>query len=91
MWKSLKPGEQVQPGDIVRHISSLSRSAFGEHTYEVVKADLHYFEIAEKPEQVNTKEPERRIIRYSDIGYHLVLEIWDQLMNSGEGFKTGYV
>jgi len=91
MWKSLKPGEQVQPGDIVRHTSSQARSAFGEHTYEVVKTDMHYFEIAEKPSEVDSREPERRIIRYSDIGYHLVLEIWDKLMNNTDGFKAGYL
>ena len=91
MWKSLKPGEQVQPGDIVRHISSHSKSAFGEHTYEVVKADLHYFEIEEKAEEPDSSRSERRIIRYSDIGYHRVLEIWEQLMNGSEGFQPGYL
>jgi hypothetical protein len=91
MWKSLKPGEQVQPGDIVRHISTHSKSAFGEHAYEVVKTELHYFEIEEKAEVPDKPKSERKIIRYSDIGYHFVLEIWDQLMNSSEGFQPGFL
>jgi hypothetical protein len=84
MWKSLKPGEQVRPGDLVRHISPHSKSAFGERAYEVVKTELHYFEIAEQPINQETRGQETRIIRYSDIGYHLILEIWDHLMNPGE-------
>jgi len=76
MWKSLNPGESVSLGDIIRHISSHAVSAFGEKAYEVVRSELHYFEIAPKPETEREKEPERRIIKYIDIGYHLGLEVW---------------
>jgi hypothetical protein len=91
MWKSLKPGEQVRPGDIVRHISPYSKTAYGEQSYQVVRTELHYFEITAKPEKENPREHETKIIRYSDIGYHLILEIWDQLMNSGEGLAKGLI
>jgi hypothetical protein len=76
MWKSLHPGDQVKTGDIIRHISSLSKSAFGEKSYEVVKTDLHYFEIAQKPEKISPQESERKIIKYIEIGYHFLVEIW---------------
>ena len=78
MWKSLNPGESVTMGDVIRHISSQAMAAFGEITYEVVCSELHYFVIAPKQASSDSKpgEPERRIIRYSDIGYHLGLEVW---------------
>lgn len=76
MWKSLLPGDRVQPGDIIRHISSLAKTAFGDNAFEVVKSDLHYFEIAAKPDQQEEPLPERKIIRYADIGYHFLVEIW---------------
>jgi hypothetical protein len=77
MWKSLKPGDRVQPGDIIRHTSPLSKSAFGENDYQVVKSELHYFEIAQKAENMPVPEStERKIIKYIDIGYHLLVEVW---------------
>ena len=90
MWKSLNPGERVKLGDIIRHISSLSKSAFGEDNYEVVRSELHYFEIAPKRQRVNGKEREIKIIRYIDIGYHLIVEVWlDQFANPNNGFSMG--
>jgi hypothetical protein len=90
MWKSLNPGERVKLGDIIRHISSLSKSAFGEENYEVVRTELHYFEIAPKPERTNSKERDRKIVRYIDIGYHLIVEVWlDQFTNANGGFSLG--
>lgn len=89
MWKSLKPGERVSLGDTIRHISSLSKAAFGEKVYQVVRSELHYFEIMIKPEILNGKESERKIIRYIDIGYHMLVEIWlDQFGGSG---GSGYI
>ena len=84
MWKSLKPGERVSLGDTIRHISSLSKAAFGEKVYQVVRSELHYFEIMVKPE-FNGKESERRIIKYIDIGYHLLVEIWLDQFNGNNG------
>jgi hypothetical protein len=76
MWKSLRSEDQVKPGDIIRHTSSHAKSAFGEKSYEVVKTDLHYFEIAQKLEKVSGQDAERRIIKYIEIGYHFLVEIW---------------
>jgi hypothetical protein len=90
MWKSLKPGDRVEPGDIIRHISALSKSAFGERDYEVVKAELHYFEIAQKPESAHLPDPvgERKIIKYIDIGYHLLVEVWlDTFKHSSSAYN----
>ncbi len=86
MWKSLKPGDRVEPGDIIRHTSALSKSAFGENDYEVVKAELHYFEIERKAQDRRFADhgAERRIIKYIDIGYHLLVEVWlDTFSHSG--------
>ncbi len=75
MWKSLNPGDSVSLGDIIRHISPHAISAFGERVYQVVKTEMHYFEIMMQPDRAE-QEPERKIIRYFDIGYHLGLEVW---------------
>jgi len=90
MWKSLKPGDRVEPGDIIRHTSALSKSAFGDQDYQVVKSELHYFEIAQKPEgHHDPQQPERKIIRYIDIGYHFLVEVWlDTFHNTGNAFNT---
>jgi len=83
MWKSLKPGDRVSLGDTIRHISSLSKTAFGEKAYEVVRTELHYFEIMVKKELEDSRQAERKIIRYMDIGYHFLVEIWlDQFANN---------
>jgi hypothetical protein len=78
MWKSLNPGESVSLGDIIRHISPHAISAFGERLYQVVRAELHYFEISPKQDAEAKSEiiNERKIIKYTDIGYHLGVEVW---------------
>jgi hypothetical protein len=89
MWKSLKPGDRVTIGDTIRHMSSLSKSTFGERAYEVVKAELHYFEVMLKSGANGQETPERRIIKYIDIGYHFLVEVWlDQFANSNGSFRT---
>jgi len=91
MWKSLKPGDRVTIGDTIRHISSLSKSTFGERPYEVVKSELHYFEVMQKSETNEQEAPERRIIKYIDIGYHLLVEVWlEHIANPGGSFQTSY-
>lgn len=81
MWKSLHPGAKVLKGDTIRYKPDSSNlSSSKEKIYEVVKVDLHYFEIALKPDRENNEEPDRKIIKYMDIGYHIGLEVWsDQL------------
>ena len=86
MWKSLEPGDRVEPGDIIRHTSPLSKTAFGDTDYEVVKADLHYFEIAQKAKGKTESPPsERKIIKYIDIGYHFLVEVWLDHFSSSNG------
>jgi hypothetical protein len=82
MWKSLNPGESVSLGDIIRHISPHAISAFGERLYQVVRAELHYFEISPKQEEDTESgiADDRKIIKYTDIGYHLGVEIWLEQM-----------
>ena len=89
MWKSLQPGDRVSLGDIVRNSASHSQSALGESDYEVVKADLYHFEVVPKTERGNGREPERKIIKYIEIGYHFLVEIWlDHIANPGSSFHT---
>ncbi|HEX9512858.1 MAG TPA: hypothetical protein VF939_20350 [Puia sp.] len=77
MWKSLNPGEKVQKGDTIRYqLKSAYLSSSKEEIYDVVKVELHYFEIALKPDKENNEEPDRKIIKYTDVGYHIRLEIW---------------
>jgi hypothetical protein len=82
MWKSLNPGESVSLGDIIRHITPHAISAFGERLYKVVRTELHYFEISPKQDQETESEflNDRKIIKYTDIGYHLGVEIWLEQM-----------
>lgn len=77
MWKALNPGEKVLTGDTIRYRSRSSHlTASQDKIYEVVKTDLHYFEIAVRAENEAGGEPDRKIIKYMDVGYHISLEIW---------------
>jgi hypothetical protein len=81
MWKTLKPGEKVLPGDTIRYRSDPRHlTSVQDRVYDVVKTDLHYFEIALRCDKECGNEPEREVVKYMDIGYHLSLEIW-----SGDG------
>lgn len=89
MWKALNPGENVSLGDLIRHITPHAITAFGEKAYEVVRTELHYFEIMMRPAKPE-QEPERKIIRYIDVGYHLGLEVWfDQMSGGNSEYATG--
>jgi hypothetical protein len=77
MWKSLNPGDKVLKGDTIRYKPASSNlSSSKEKIFDVVKVELHYFEIALKPDQEDKEEPDRKIVKYTDIGYHLGLEVW---------------
>ena len=77
MWKTLNPSEKVLPGDSIRYRSDPRHLAsVKERVYDVVKADLHYFEIVLRYDEECGNEPEREIVKYMDIGYHIYLEIW---------------
>ena len=71
------PGEKVREGDTLRYQSSSStlRSSPNE-IYDVVKTELHYFEVEARFDLSAGKEPYRKVIKYMDIGYHISLEIW---------------
>jgi hypothetical protein len=77
MWKTLKPGEKVLPGNVIRYRSDPRHlTSVQDRVYDVVKTDLHYFEIALKCDKECGNEPKREIVKYMDVGYHISLEIW---------------
>jgi hypothetical protein len=77
MWKSLSPGDKVRTGDSIRYLSgAASLTPFQDMIFDVVKTDLHYFEIVVREAIKGSGEPERKIVKYTDIGYHISLEIW---------------
>jgi len=78
MWKAIIPGEKLAPGDTIRYQPfSSPGSSYRDKIYQVVKAELHYFEVALKPGKENSDESGRRkVIKYMDIGYHIALELW---------------
>ena len=77
MWKPLNNGDNVTVGDALRYRSNTNSNPVRDELYLVVKADQHYCEIIPHPQDKPTAEPpSRKIIRYIDIGYNLLLEIW---------------
>jgi hypothetical protein len=77
MWTSLSPGERVQAGDIIRFRPGLSQlAAPRDMLYDVIKADQHYFEVAVRADDEDDGKRDLKIIKYMDIGYHLIIEIW---------------
>jgi hypothetical protein len=76
MWKTILPGEKVTQGDSIRYQPSSSNLSYRDKVYQVVKTEQHYFEIVIKPDNEDSGEdPDRKIIKYMDIGYHLGLEV----------------
>ena len=60
MWKTLKPGEKVLPGDTIRYRSDPRHlTSVQDRVYDVVKTDLHYFEIALRCDKECGNEPKR--------------------------------
>lgn len=80
MWKIIQTGDKVALGDTVKLLpSSTHHSTYKEKHYQVVKTEQHYFEIILKTENGDFGEnPQRRIIRYIDIGYHIAVEVWEE-------------
>jgi hypothetical protein len=77
MWKSLNPGDKVRTGDSIRYLSGSARlTPFQDMIFDVVKTDLHYFEVVVREAIKGSGEPERKFVKYTDIGYHIRLEIW---------------
>ena len=75
MWKLLNHGEMVSVGETLRFRSNSNSLLPEDQTYLVVRTDQHYFEIIEKQERRNIDEsPHRKVVRYLDIGYNVVLE-----------------
>ena len=77
MWKSLKHGDKVFSGDTIRYrLGSTHPLSPQDKIFDVVKTDLHYFEIVARSDNENGDEQYRKIIKYMDVGYHISLEIW---------------
>jgi len=77
MWKPLNPGDKVLTGDTIRYRSGSPRlTSSQDKIYDVVKTDLHYFEMVVKADMHSSDEPDRKIVKYMDVGYHISLEIW---------------
>ena len=81
MWKPLSAVDEVTPGDLVRymHAELILQKVAEDSLFEVVKAERHYFEIIPKAENerlLADNQPERKIIKYIDLGYYVSLEIW---------------
>ena len=76
MWKSLKPGDEVHAGDTVRYLADAPTLASSrDQIFDVVKIDQHYFEIVARADKI-PDEPQRKVVRYMDIGYNIILEKW---------------
>jgi hypothetical protein len=79
MWKTLKHGEQVSTGDTLRYQSNSNSLTAKDEAYLVIRTDQHYFEIIQKSANENTTEPPRRkVVRYLDIGYNILVERWSE-------------
>lgn len=77
MWKSLKYGEKVSTGDTLRFRSNSNSLLSQDETYLVLRIDQHYFEIVRRVGNDQTAgSPDRKVVRYIDIGYNVLLERW---------------
>ena len=77
MWKALKYGEKVFAGDTIRYQSNSNSLLPVDENYLVLRIDQHYFEIIRKADSSETGEPPvRKVVRYIDIGYNVLLERW---------------
>lgn len=77
MWKAINHGEGVSVGDTLRYRSKSNSQPLEGDTFIVVKTDQHYFEIVLKTDHSSELEPPRRkVVRYLDIGYNVLLERW---------------
>ena len=76
MWKSLKPGDEVHAGDTIRYLPDAPTpgSSRGQ-VYDVVRIDQHHFEIVARTDDIQD-DPQRKVVRYMDIGYNIILEKW---------------
>lgn len=84
MWKLLDPGQSVQKGDLIRYRPGLPHPAvLDEIVFDVIKTDQHYFVVAVQAYDQTPDLRDRSIIKYMDIGYNIMLEIW-----SGQHPKT---
>lgn len=77
MWKSLKYGEKVSVGDTLRYRSNSNSLLSQDVTYVVLRIDQHHFEIVRAADRDDAGEPpERKVVRYIDIGYNMHLDRW---------------
>jgi hypothetical protein len=75
MWKSIKPGDPVHVGNMIRYHTNGQKEFPREEIYTITKVDQHYFEMVEQNADGNVKETSTaRAIRFIDIGYNIHLE-----------------
>jgi len=81
MWRSLKYGEKVSVGDTLRYRSNSNGLLPKEETYVVLRVDQHYFEIIRAEDRDPAAEPpDRKVVRYIDIGYNVLLDRWTKAL-----------
>ena len=92
MWKSLNPGEKVLQGDTIRYFpGSPLLTSSQDKIYDVIKTDLHYFEIVARVDKDGSDDQYRKVVKYMDVGYHISLEIWSgQLPYPSESVQPLY-
>jgi hypothetical protein len=77
MWKPLRANDKIAPGDQLRYTELYSKKISEDKLYEVIKVEQHYFEIilVEDNNISLAAEPEKKIVKYTDIGYHIGMEV----------------
>jgi len=64
-------------GNTLRYQSNSNSLLLKDEVYLVIRTDQHYFEIIQKSTNENITEPQRRkVVRYLDIGYNVLVERW---------------
>lgn len=80
MWRRLQQDDGVFVGDTIRFCSGSQVKPLHDEVYRVVKTDQHYFEIIRKIEiSLSPESFQRKIVRFIDIGYNILLERWTDM------------
>ena len=77
MWNFLNNGEPVFVGDTIRYRLRSNSQPLAHEQFVVVKIEQHYFEIIRKSDDPDESESlGRKVVRFIDIGYNILLERW---------------
>jgi hypothetical protein len=77
MWKPLASTQTVHPGDKIR-FNHTNTDNSPEALFKVVKCDQHYFEILPIIQDNAAKITDAKFVRYFDLGYNIMIDIWDE-------------